>query len=61
MKLAELPTNEDCDRFYFLALRMFNPKERLAIIDDAISQIEGLGFVVNPKQAGYGFIAIIIP
>ena len=46
MKLAELPTNEDCDRFYFLALRKFNPKERLAIIDDAISQIEGLGFVV---------------
>ena len=30
----------------FLALRKFNPKERLAIIDDAISQIEGLGFVV---------------
>ena len=46
MKLAELPANEDCDRFYFLALRKFNPKERLAIIDDAISQIEGLGFVV---------------
>lgn len=46
MKLAELPTNEDCDRLYFLALRKFNPKERLAIIDDAISQIEGLGFVV---------------
>ena len=46
MKLAELPTNEDCDRFYFLSLRKFNPKERLAIIDDAISQIEGLGFVV---------------
>ena len=46
MKLAELPTNEDCDRFYFLALRKFNPKERLAIIDDAINQIEGLGFVV---------------
>ena len=46
MKLAELPSNEDCDRFYFLALRKFNPKERLAIIDDAISQIEGLGFVV---------------
>ena len=46
MKLAELPTNENCDRFYFLALRKFNPKERLAIIDDAISQIEGLGFVV---------------
>ena len=46
MKLAKLPTNEDCDRFYFLSLRKFNPKERLAIIDDAISQIEGLGFVV---------------
>ena len=46
MKLAELPANEDCDRFYFLALRKFNPKERLAIIDDAINQIEGLGFVV---------------
>ena len=46
MKLAELQTNEDCDHFYFLALRKFNPKERLAIIDDAISQIEGLGFVV---------------
>ena len=46
MKLAELPANEDCARFYFLALRKFNPKERLAIIDDAISQIEGLGFVV---------------
>lgn len=46
MKLAELPTNEDCDRFYFLALRKFNPKERLAIIDNAICQIEGLGFVV---------------
>ena len=46
MKLAELPANEDCGRFYFLALRKFNPKERLAIIDDAISQIEGLGFVV---------------
>ena len=44
MKLAELPANEDCARFYFLALRKFNPKERLAIIDDAISQIEGLGF-----------------
>ena len=39
MKLAELPANEDCGRFYFLALRKFNPKERLAIIDDAISQI----------------------
>lgn len=26
MKLAELPANEDCDRFYFLALRKFNPK-----------------------------------
>ena len=24
MKLAELPTNEDCDRLYFLALRKFN-------------------------------------
>ena len=46
MKLAELPANEDCDRFFFLALRKFNPKERLAIIDNAISQIEGLGFVV---------------
>lgn len=46
MKLVELPANEDCDRFYFLALRKFNPKERLAIIDDAISHIEGLGFVV---------------
>ena len=46
MQLAELPANEDCDRFYFLALRKFNPKERLAIIDDAISQIDGLGFVV---------------
>jgi hypothetical protein len=46
MKQAELPANQDCDRFYFLALRKFNPKERLAIIDDAISQIEGLGFVV---------------
>ena len=46
LKLAELPANEDCGRFYFLALRKFNPKERLAIIDDAISQIEGLGFVV---------------
>ena len=46
MKLAELPANEDCGRFYFLALRKFNPKERLAIIDDAISQIEGLGLVV---------------
>jgi len=46
MKLAELPANKDCDRFYFLALRKFNPKERLAIIDDAISHIEGLGFVV---------------
>ena len=46
MELAELPANEDCGRFYFLALRKFNPKERLAIIDDAISQIEGLGFVV---------------
>ena len=46
MQMAELPANQDCDRFYFLALRKFNPKERLAIIDDAISQIEGLGFVV---------------
>ena len=46
LKLAELPANEDCGRFYFIALRKFNPKERLAIIDDAISQIEGLGFVV---------------
>lgn len=36
MQMAELPVNEDCDRFYFLALRKFNPKERLAIIDDAI-------------------------
>ena len=44
--MIELPANEDCSRFYFLALRKFNPKERLAIIDDAISQIEGLGFVV---------------
>ena len=46
IQLAELPANEDCDRFFFLALRKFNPKERLAIIDNAISQIEGLGFVV---------------
>ena len=46
MKLAGLPTDEDCARFYFLALRKFNPKERLTIIDNAISQIEGLGFVV---------------
>ena len=43
---ARILRYEDCDRFYFLALRKFNPKERLAIIDDAISQIEGLGFVV---------------
>ena len=43
---GRVAANEDCARFYFLALRKFNPKERLAIIDDAISQIEGLGFVV---------------
>ena len=55
MKLAELPSNEDCDRFYFLALRKFNPKERLAIIDDAISQIEGLGFVVIDGIHDWGY------
>ena len=35
-----------CLLYTSLARRKFNPKERLAIIYDAISQIDGLGVVV---------------
>ncbi len=42
-QLAGLPTEMDCDRIQFLALRKYTPDERIAIIETAIYRTEGLG------------------
>lgn len=46
LRLADLSPDEDCARLQFLALRKFTPEERMAIIETAIYNTEGLGFVV---------------
>lgn len=46
LQLAGLPTEADCDRIQFLALRKYTPDERIAIIETAIYRIERLGFVL---------------
>jgi len=46
LQLAELPTNKQPESLEFLSLRRFNPKIRLAIIENAIYHTEGLGLVV---------------
>lgn len=45
-KLAELPTDKDCENLEFLALRKYSPEDRTAIIEYAITHTEGLGLVV---------------
>ena len=46
LQLAGLPTETDCDRIQFLALRKYTPDERIAIIETAIYRTEGLGLVL---------------
>ena len=45
-RLAGLPTDTDCDRFQFLALRKYTPDERLSIVETAIYETANLGLVV---------------
>ncbi len=45
-QLAGLPTETDCDRIQFLALRKYTPDERIAIIETAIYRTEGLELVL---------------
>lgn len=46
LQLAELPTDVQPETLEFLSLRRFNPKIRLAIIEEAIYRTEGLGLVI---------------
>jgi hypothetical protein len=46
LQLAELPTDVQPEPLEFLSLRQFNPKIRLAIIEEAIYRTEGLGLVI---------------
>ena len=46
LKLAGLPDDKDCEHLQFLALRKNTPEERLAIIETAIANTEGLGMVI---------------
>ena len=44
--LADFPLNEHPDKFEFLGLRKFTPEIRIAIIELAIYNTEGLGLVI---------------
>ncbi len=46
LQLAGLPDDKDCEHLQFLALRKNTPEERLAIIETAIANTEGLGLVI---------------
>ncbi len=46
LQLAELPTDVQPETLEFLSLRRFNPKIRLAIIEEVIYRTEGLGLEI---------------
>lgn len=46
LQLANLATDNQPETLEFLSLRRFNPKMRLAIIEEAIYHSEGLGLVI---------------
>ena len=46
LKLAGLPQDSECDKLIFLSLRKYKPEERIRIIEDAITNINGIGLVV---------------